>query len=85
MQTNFYKVEDIDEKFLLYIDELMKKEEYEKIITKRESILIRGTIEAFLWSYDIGEKNSYDALYALSYDNCNEATYKLVEIYLRFF
>ena len=82
LQTNFYKVEDIDEKFLLYIDELMKKEEYQKIITKRESVLIRGTIEALFWSYDIGEKNSYDALYALSYDNCNEATYKLVEIFL---
>ena len=82
LQDNFLLVEDIDKNLILYIDELMKREKYRKIISQRDSILIKGTIDGFLWSYDIGEKTSYDTLIALSLDNNLEATFNLAGIYL---
>ena len=82
LQDNFLLVEDIDKNLLLYIDELMKREKYRRIISQKDSILIKGTIDGFLWSYDIGEKTSYDTLIALSLDNNLEATFNLAGIYL---
>ena len=83
LENNFFIVEDICQKILPYIDELMTIEEYRKIMSQRDIIFIKGTIESFLWSYDIeGGKTSYDTLIALTYDNFHEATFKLVTIYL---
>ena len=83
LQSNLLIVENIEEKILTYIDGLMKIDLYRKIISQRDCNLIKGFIEAFLWSYDIGgSKTSYDTLIALSYDNFDEATFKLASIYL---
>ena len=82
LEANLWEVEDIFKNILLYIDELMKIEKYRSIISQRDSILIKGTIEGFLWSYDMGEKTSCDTLIALSLDNNNEATFNLAGIYL---
>ena len=60
----------------------MKIEKYRNIISQRDSLLIKGTIDGFLWSYEMGEKTSYDTLIALSLDNNNEATFNLAGIYL---
>ena len=82
LQSNFLLVEDIFKNILIYIDELMKIEKYRNIISQRDSLLIKGTIDGFLWSYEMGEKISYDTLIALSLDNNNEATFNLAGIYL---
>ena len=84
LKNNFYKVEDITKKLLLYIDELMKIKEYNNIIISQSDYnLMKGFIDGFLGSYNIEEeRNSYDILTAMSYDGSNEATYKLVGIYL---
>jgi len=84
LQNNFFNVEDISEKLLLYIDELMKIKEYnDKIISQNDCNLMKGFIEGFLGSYNIvEERNSYDILTAMSYDGSNEAIYSLIGIYL---
>ena len=60
----------------------MKIEKYRNIISQRDSLLIKGTIGGLLWSFDLEDKTSYDALIALSLDNINEATFNLAGIYL---
>ena len=84
LKNNIFKVEDISNKLLLYIDDLMKIKEYKNtIISQSDCNLMKGFIDGFLGSYNIGEKrNYYDILTAMSYDDSNEATYKLVGIYL---
>jgi len=83
LQNNLFIVDQIEKKILSYIDELMKVDLYRKIISQKDCNLIKGFIEGFLWSYDIGgSKTSYDTLIALSYENFDEATFKLASIYL---
>ena len=62
----------------------MKIKEYNNIIISQSDYnLMKGFIDGFLGSYNIEEeRNSYDILTAMSYDGSNEATYKLVGIYL---
>ena len=75
--------ENIYDNLLNYIDKLIKIEEYRKIIYPRDSLLIKGTIKGFLWFYNIvREKTSFDILITLTYINSNEATFKLITIYL---
>ena len=82
LQKNLFIVDQIEKKILSYIDELMKVDLYRKIISQKDFNLIKGFIEGFLWSYDIGgSKTSYDTLIALSYENFDEATFKLASIY----
>ena len=84
LQNNFNLVkEDICEKFLDYIDELKRREEYNNIISKNDYNLIKGFIESMFGSYDLVGKTSYDMLIALSFDGNLDATYKLVGIYLK--
>ena len=84
LKNNFLKVKDISKKILLYIDELFKLKEYNNtIISQSDCNLMKGFIDGFLGYFNIEEeRNSYDILTAMSYDGSNEATYKLVGIYL---
>ena len=59
LKNNLFNVEDISEKLLLYIDELMKMKEYNnKIISQNDCNLMKGFIEGFLGSYDIVEERN---------------------------
>ena len=65
-----------------YIGELMKRNKYKATISQKDYNLICGFLEAWLGAYDESDRNSFDALTALSYSGFNEATYKLAIVYL---
>ena len=84
LQNNFKKVNgDICDKFLFYIDELIKIEEYKNIISMNDYNLIKGFIEGMFGSYDLAGKTSYDTLIAMSLEGNLDATYKLIGIYIK--
>ena len=74
--------ENILERTFAYIEELMKRKKYKATISQNDYNLMCSFLEALIGAYDENDKNSFDALTALSFSGFNEATYKLIIAYL---
>ena len=74
--------DNILEKTLSYIEKLMKRKKYKGIISQNDCNLMCGFLEAMIGAFDENDKNSFDALTALSFSGFSEATYKLIIVYL---
>ena len=84
LEANYKNIEeDICDKFLIYIDELMKTEKYKDIISQNDYNLIIGFIQGMFSLNNSSDKTSYDKLISLSLVGNIDGTYKLVGLYLK--